>query len=139
MKGLPKVAPLLLLTASMLVSCHKADTVRADSEPYSARDATAGREGLLRGIDLRARILVIAVENGMDQTFIWNERTNVSGMPSAHTNETMALLKDLANRPGSELSVKWQDVGSECFATSIDVRAIAKPTGTKSRRKLAVR
>jgi len=131
----------------MLLSCHKADTVQADYQPRPARDAISHMDvgkhgqreidGLLRGIDLESKTMVMRVENGMDQTFQWDEGTTVTGGPSPQDN-TIAQMKDLATRAGSELTVEWRDEGSQRIATAIDVKDISKKATPKARRKLNV-
>src|ERR1041385_41825 len=80
----------LLSGAFMLASCHKGDTVQADYQPRPAPDAIAqmrvgkyGKreiQGQLRGVDVPRKTLVMRVENGMDQTFLWNDDTEVTGL-----------------------------------------------------------
>src|ERR1051325_11457395 len=88
----------LMIVAVLLVSCHKADTAQAGYEVRSASDATSlmqvGRhgdraiDGLLRGVDVPGKFLVMRVENGMDQTFKWDERTEVTGVTPASLGRT---------------------------------------------------
>ncbi len=151
MKGLWRIG-MILVGASLLVSCHKADTVQADFQPRQAPDAIArmklGKyghreiDGLLRGIDVQSGSMVMEVENGMDQTFKWDEDTEVTGIdPAKATNSTpttIALMKELATRPGSEITVEWRDEGYDRVATSIDVIDVTKKTTPKSRRKMKI-
>src|SRR5207249_7516813 len=95
-------------------------------------------DGLLRGVDLQSKSFVMEVENGMDQTFNWDEDTKVSGVSSVATAQTTDEMKELMNRPGSELIVEWRDEGYLRFATAIDVRDMSTKDTPKSRPKTKV-
>ena len=151
MRGVWRIG-IFLVGASLLLSCHKVDTVQADFQPRKAPDAIStmklGKygnrkiDGLLRGVDLQSGSMVMEVENGMDQTFIWDEDTEMTGIPTAKANNSTttknAFMKELATRPGSEITVEWRDEGYDRVATSIDVIDASKKASPKSRRKMKI-
>jgi len=144
----------LLLSATILASCERKQTVQAGSEgstatgeyqPRSAPEAgvdvtktPAEIKGTLRNVDLTNRTMTLRVDNGMDQTFNWDDQTTVLGMSSAVSDSTamtaaksrkasdaMKAMTQLSRRAGSDVSVKWKEDNDMKTATSVNVTDLA--------------
>ena len=136
----------IVLTMS---SCQPNQRVHASND-----DATVPNErgrgpinGDLHSVDVAGKTLVIRVDNGMAQTFRWDDSTVVDGDlppddPKAPTAlfDTAAIMKNLTRRRGSELIVEWTNVNDEKLATAVHIEnlcALSKPP--RKRRSKATR
>ena len=154
-------AGVVILATWILTGCEKKKTVQAGSEgvtsgqyqpraaPEPGSDVTrtpAEIKGELRSINLNDKTMIVRVDNGMDQTFKWDENTTVVGMPSSgeadkmksksrKTTETVTNMTQLARRTGSDVSVQWRDDNDMKMATMIDVTTVTSPKKAPSRRR----
>ena len=94
--------------------------------PAVGRPAYRPIRGDLRLVDLSKNTFVVRMENGIEQTFHFNEQTKVSGAPESSAlsrqkpgaNEQVARL---VGRDGSEVTVQWTPNNSDKIAASVDV------------------
>jgi hypothetical protein len=155
-------AGVLIFGVWILAGCEKKKTVQAGSEgvtssgeykpraaPEPGADVTrtpAEIKGELRSVNLNDKTMIVRVDNGMDQTFNWDENTTVRGMPSTgeadkmksrsrKTTETVTNMTQLARRTGSDVSVQWRDDNDMKMATMIDVTTVMSPKKAPSRRR----
>jgi hypothetical protein len=104
--------------------------------PSPVHPANQPIQGELRRVNLGNRTFVIRLQNGMDQTFIFDDQTTVSGAPEATgraktgSQEQMARL---VGRDGSELVIQWTADGSDKIARSVDVLQLTTATKKRTR------
>ena len=121
-------------------ACQSSPSVHAAKEEATVptRYGRGPIEGDLYSIDSTEKTIVIRVENGMAQTFLWDDSTVLDGdLPPDNpkkTNpsfDTRSLMMRLTRRPGSELHVEWRDSNGEKFATAIHVASLGNITAPK--------
>lgn len=127
-----------------LVGCQSSPRVQAAREDAALanRYGQGPISGDLHSVDLADKTIVIRVENGMAQTFRWDEDTVIDGdLPPMEPKsskglfETGAVMKRLSRRPGSELNVEWRNVKDEKLATAVHVTNLGPQSSQKLRRK----
>lgn len=119
----------------MLSGCQKDRGVYAGSDAYQPRPAPVLKKsaqqdiyGELRRMDLPKNTFVVRVENGMEQTFKFDDKTIVRGLGDAQP-----VMRDLVGKEGSEVIVQWQqDEDGGKLASRIDVTQVV--TSKKVRR-----
>jgi len=133
-----------ILSGFMLVACERSGGVRAgnDSEDYKPRPApqadtnvtgttTTGlmqeMKGELVRVDTASKTVVVRLENGMVQTFKFDDNTMVSGLDTTKGSG----VRSLAGKEGSEVLVKWEDRGGSKQATSIEVTQVSMSKNTR--------
>jgi hypothetical protein len=77
----------------------------------------------LVSVDVLGKTFVIRVENGMEQTFQFDDNTEVMGL------EGQSRVRNLIGKEGSELAVQFQNDGDDKIATRVDVTQVI--TGAK--------
>ena len=127
---LPLVLPVLVL-----IGCQRDRGVYAGNDTYQPRPAPVQKKpvqpdifGELLRVELPKNSFVVRVENGMEQTFQFDDNTLVRGL-----GEAQPVVKDLVGKEGSELIVQWQEEDGMKLATRIDVTQVI--TSKKVRRK----
>lgn len=124
------------LSLSMIVvsSCQRVPAVRAGNDAPRSHLAgkpavDANRRPEIRGnllrVDLKQHTLLLRVENGMDQTIVWNDATRVSGVTATAGTDTSALIKVLGRAPSSNLAVEARDDNGRKVAVLINVLDLA--------------
>ena len=133
-----------ILSGFMLIGCERNQGVRAGNDdedyrprpaPQSEKDVTGGTgpglmqemKGELARVDSANKTVVVRLENGMVQTFKYDENTMVSGLDAAKASGVRAL----AGKEGSEVLVKWEDRGGSKQATSIEVTQVSVSKNTR--------
>ena len=133
-----------ILSGFMLIACERSGGVRAgnDSEDYKPRPApqadtnvtggaTAGlmqeMKGELVRVDTASKTVVVRLENGMVQTFKFDDNTMVSGLDATKSSG----VRSLAGKEGSEVLVKWEERGGSKQATSIEVTQVSMSKNTR--------
>ena len=139
-----------LFCVLILPACRNERRVHASSEenpsgrtqtyaplpPSPVHPANQPIQGELRRVNLGNRTFVIRLQNGMEQTFIFDDRTTVSGAPEPSgrlkpgSQEQMARL---VGRDGSELIVQWTADGSDKIARSVDVLQLTTASKKRTR------
>jgi len=140
----------IVVAATVTISsCQPSQRVHASNEDAAVPNER-GRgpiHGDLHSVDTAAKTLVIRVDNGMAQTFRWDDSTVVDGNlppddPKAPTAlfDTAAVMKKMTRRRGSELIVEWRNLNDEKLATAVHIEtlyALSKPP--RKRRSKATR
>lgn len=113
----------LIVLGLILIGCQRNRGVYAGNDEYQPRPAPVEKKtvppdihGELLGVDVPKKIVLVRVENGMEQTFKFNDHTVVMGL-----NTSQAAVRNLVGREGSELIVQWQDDDGAKLANRIDV------------------
>jgi len=109
----------------MMIACERgvwAD--REGSDTYQPRPAvreetTPARidddaKGELMRIDMKDNTLTVRAENGMEQTFKFNDKTMVVGLDRSP-------VRNLMGKEGSEITVTWKDEAGAKTATHVNV------------------
>ena len=131
MRRIATTAVAILAGFLVFSSCQPTQRVHASSEDDSASHPIhTAIAGDLYAVDVARKTLAIRVENGMAQTFRWDNSTAVDGLPA---DTAVSLMKQLSRCPGSELNVEWQDFNGEKLATVIHIQSLMQPS-TPSRR-----
>jgi len=143
MKKFSLFALVSILLGLALFACERNQGVRAGNEddeykprpaPQSERDVTGGAttgltqemKGELVRVDTAGKTVVVRLENGMVQTFKYDENTMVTGLDAAKAN-----VRSLAGKEGSEVLVKWEERGGSKQATTIDVTQLSISKNTR--------
>src|SRR5579884_4300329 len=130
-----------VLSALMLFACERNPSVQAGSEQsntgtYQPRPAPPPKgevqpnpeiSGELRHVDMAAKTFSIRVDNGMEQTFKFDDETMVMGLESqpqvtapSKTGKTgNASVRNLMGKEGSEVTVRWRDDNGAKLATHV--------------------
>jgi hypothetical protein len=84
-------------------------------------------EGELVRVNVSAKTFVVRVENGMEQTFRFDDGTVVMGLDQG------SHVRDLVGKEGSEVTVQSQNDGAVKIATRIDVTQISSSKSVRHR------
>jgi hypothetical protein len=136
-----------VLSALMLSACERNQGVQAGSEQsntgtYQPRPAPPPKgevqpnpeiSGELRHVDMAAKTFSIRVDNGMEQTFKFDDDTMVMGLESqpqvtapARTGKAgNTSVRNLMGKEGSEVTVQWREDNGAKMATHVDVTQIS--------------
>jgi hypothetical protein len=127
------------MPALMLIACQRNPGVyaRNDDNVYQPRPALTGKADhknidkikceLIR-VDLPMKTMAVRVENGIVQTFRFDDNTTVAGL------DDNTGVRNLAGKEGSEVIVRWKDQGAAKMATNVDVTQIVLSNQTRHRR-----
>jgi len=136
-----------LVSGLMLVACQRDNSVHAgndnDYKPRRAvRQESANQEvtGELVRIDPKKKTLVVRVDNGMEQTFLFDDHTSVEGLDnSVQTpmrqkpgNLSDPSIRSLVGKEGSEVTVEWRSADDAKMATHVEVTQVSS---SKSQRR----
>jgi hypothetical protein len=134
---MPRFSAFLLVSGLVLpftTACRQDKGVLADKEsgsyqprPAPAQPQTAPENldlgGELLRVDMTARTFAVRVENGMEQTFAFDESTVVTGLDKEGSAAKSAVRR-LVGKEGSEISVKWHEDDRGKLATKIEVAQV---------------
>ena len=154
MKKLIILSFVCTLSVLMLVGCQRDQGVQAGNDQgntgtYQPRPAPAPKgeseqgqqmTGELQRVDMAAKTISIRVDNGMEQTFKFDDNTMVAGLegqaqpnaPAKTGKTTNAMIRNLVGKEGSEVNVQWRDENGAKVATHVDVTQVST-TKNKSR------
>jgi hypothetical protein len=81
--------------------------------------------GELTRVDMAKKTLTVRVENGMEQTFKWNDQTSVQGAESRNDSQKPSAsgnqMSSLKGKEGSGVTVMWRDDNGAKTATMIHI------------------
>lgn len=118
------VVPLILFGCLMLAGCERDRGVSANNDAYQPRPAPVPKpvrhdvQGELVRVDMRKGLFVVRLENGMEQTFKFDDDTSVFGLAQ------QGHIKDLVGKEGSEVMVLWQEDDALKMANRVDVTQV---------------
>jgi hypothetical protein len=146
----------------MLIGCQRERGVEAGNEPgrtdtYQPRPAPSGElppsttpqagtqpygssqeiRGELTRVDMANETFTVRVESGMEQTFKWNDQTNVQGLESETAQRQApagSQMLNLRGKEGSQVTVMWRDENGAKMASSVNVTQMSK-SNSKSNTK----
>lgn len=107
----------------LLIACQRDEGVRAGTVQAGLPDTPGDQEirGELIPVNVAKKIFSVRIENGMEQTFQFNDQTKVMGL----TFENGSRVRDLVGKEGSEVTIQWEDAGlSGKMATRVAVTEI---------------
>jgi hypothetical protein len=146
MKRLLLYSVICFLSGLLLISCERG--VRADREEgpasYQPRPAPVEEraappkdvKGELLSVDVKNNLMIVRAENGMEQTFRFNDNTLVLGVePQRTTVKTTSppkaiAVRDLIGKEGSEVTVTWNEEAGAKVATSVTVDQLISRKGS---------
>ena len=85
--------------------------------------------GELQRVNMAAKTFSIRVDNGMEQTFKFDNDTTVMGL------QGKASIRDLIGKEGSEVTVQWRDQDGAKMASRVDVTQISTARAKRRTRK----
>jgi len=138
-----------LLSGFMLLACQHDRGVHAGndedsyqpapappSEPRNA-DSNDQIKGELLRVDTRDKTIAVRVENGMVQTFKFNDDTSVAGLedqPQANAVKAGKVIegdvRNLIGKEGSEIAIQWKN-SDEKVATNVEVTQLSTVRNTR--------
>ena len=137
MRRLTFVSLICFLSGFFVLGCQREQGVHAgnEDETYAPRAAPKGEvdlashriKGELVRVDTTAKTIAVRLENGMVQTFKFDEYTTVTELANLPIKTTEGL-RSLVDKEGSEVRVKWKDQNDAKMAMKIEVRQL---TGRK--------
>jgi hypothetical protein len=120
----------------MLMGCQRDRGVYAGNDDYKPRPAPPVEqkpnqdiEGELVRVNIPAKTFVVRVENGMEQTFKFDDTTEVMGL------DGRSQVRDLVGKEGSEVTVQSQEDGDTRIASRIDVTQLSTAKSPRRRRR----
>ena len=122
MKKVTGFSLICVLAGWMLVACERNQGVHAGNDEYQPRDAPTRQvpnppiKGELTQINLDNRTMIVRLENGMIQTFKFDNDTAIVGL----VNQPGSLV----GKEGSELAVQWKEKDGTKIATAIEVTQV---------------
>jgi hypothetical protein len=152
MKNIFFFSIVFVLSALMLFACEREQGVQAGSEQgntgtYQPRPAPPKGEvepnpeisGELLRVDMSAKTFSIRVNNGMEQTFKFDDDTMVMGLesqpqsnaPGKTARTASTSVRNLKGKEGSEVTVQWRDDNGAKMATHVDVTQISTSRSTQ--------
>jgi len=152
MKKFLVLSSICILAGFLMIGCQREQGVQAANEQnntgtYQPRPAPKGEveqkpetSGELQRVDMAGRTFIVRVDDGMEQTFKFDENTTVMGLENqpAAAGKTGKVsnraVRNLVGKEGSEVTVQWQDQDGAKVATDIDVTQVsssksARPVG----------
>ena len=134
-----------VLSALVLFGCERNPGVQAAYEQgntgtYQPRPAPPPKgevqrndeiTGELQRVNMPAKTFSIRVDNGMEQTFKFDNDTTVLGL------QGKATIRDLIGKEGSEVTVQWRDQDGAKMASRVDVTQISTSRSTRRTSKKA--
>jgi len=144
MKRLLVYSLICFLSGLLMISCERGvragreegpDTYQPRPAPAEERAAAAKDvKGELISVDMKNNAVMVRAENGMEQTFRFNDQTSVQGVDVQSTTtskpRTMAV-RNLIGKEGSEVTVIWKDEAGAKMATSITVDQLVSKRDSK--------
>src|SRR5213594_3231965 len=145
----------------MLVACQREQGVQAGNEQgrtgeYEPRTPPSGEaqesqeqqgqaqqgqemSGELLRVDMPGKTISVRVDNGMEQTFKFDDSTMVMGLegqplanaPSKSGKAANASIQNLVGKEGSEITVQWRDENGAKMATHINVTQVGTSKNTR--------
>jgi hypothetical protein len=127
------------VSALILFACERQQSVQAGSEQantgtYQPRPAPPPKgetqqnpemSGELQRVDMGVKTFSIRVDNGMVQTFKFDDDTMVMGLEPQQLKPGVASMRNLIGKEGSEVTVRWHENNGVKVATHIDVTQIS--------------
>jgi len=83
-------------------------------QPATATRADADVKGELMRVDLKNNAIMVRAQNGMEQTFKFNDQTMVHGLEKQG-------VRNLIGKEGSEITVSWKEEAGAKMATMVSV------------------
>jgi hypothetical protein len=159
MKKLVVFSLISILSAFTLMGCQRGRGVEAsyqqgNSGTYQPRlpAATKGEaqhkpnqdvKGELHRVDLAGKTIAVRVENGIEQTFKFDDNTSVTGLegqaqanaPAKAGKAGNSAIGSLAGKEGSEVTVMWREHKGAKMATRVNVTQVSTTTNARRGRK----
>ena len=153
-----------ILSGLILIACQRDKGVEAGNEQaktgtYQPRPSAQGEaennknwtggsqemKGELVRVDMAKKTMTVRTENGLEQTFKWDDSTAVEGVeqPAAGNTKTGKQTTHAANnqiralmgKEGSEVTVNWKDDNGAKMATAINVTQVSSSKAGTSKSK----
>jgi len=142
----------ICVVGAMSIACERSDVYASNEDDiYQPRHVQVNKfyskyrdemKGELIRVDLPAKTIAVQIENGLVQTFQFDENTTVAGLENQPQTEPVKVsktrnpgLENLAGKEGSEVTVRWKDQGEAKLATTIDVTQISLAKHTRRNRR----
>ena len=148
-----------ILSGLFLVACQRDQGVQAGNEqnrpgeyqPHSAHRGETQQDraqqsqsqqgqqmtGELQRVNMAGKTITIRVDNGMEQTFKFDDSTMVMGLegqstaPSKGGKAANASIRNLVGKEGSEVTVRWREENGAKVATQVNVTQVSTSKNTR--------
>jgi len=149
MKTFSVFSLICFLSGFMVIACQRDRGVHAGNDddnykpapapPIKPRNTNSNDEitGEMLRVDPRGKTIAVRVENGMVQTFKFNDNTNVAGLEDQpHTNLqkrekiSNSEVGNLLGKEGSEVAIQWKN-SDEKIATNVAVTQVNTARNTR--------
>jgi len=146
MKKLVILAFVWILPIFMLPGCQRDQGVQAAYEqgrtgtyqprpaPGTNTELSRQMTGELQRIDIPAKKISIRVDNGMEQTFNFDDDTMVTGIQAQPQAKTQTV-RDLLGKEGSEVIIQWRDENGTKVADLINVTQVSTSKSPRKKKK----
>jgi hypothetical protein len=143
MKRLLVYSLICFLSGLLLLSCERVRASREEPGEYQPRPAPAESrpaantdfKGELIRVDMKNNAIMVRAENGMEQTFKFNDQTSVHGVEAYNTTtnrpKPMAVL---IGKEGSEVTIMWKDEAGAKMATLVTVDQLVSGKNSRPKR-----
>jgi hypothetical protein len=145
MKRLLLYSVICFLSGLFLLSCERG--VRASREegpttyqprpaPVKERPAPAQElKGELISVDMKDNAIMVRAENGMEQTFRFNDQTLVQAAETTANQPKGMAVRSLIGKEGSEVTVRWDEEAGAKMATSVIVDQLVSRKGSLQKKR----
>jgi hypothetical protein len=147
MKRVLVYSVICFLSGLLLISCEQGVRASREEGPatYQPRPAPSEErpapvrdmKGELISIDLKNNTIMVRAENGMEQTFKFNDVTSVLGVePQGTTNQPNTMqVRSLIGKEGSEVTVRWDEEAGAKMATAVTVEQLVSRKGSLRKKR----
>ena len=140
------VFSVVIFLSAALTACERNQGVQAASEsdtyhprpapsppPVTQKEPTQKQmKGELIRVDPQDKSIVVRLENGMVQTFRFDDSTNIEGLPNEAQPKTTTkkqtntiTVRNLVGKEGSEVTIDWDEADTPKLATSVEVTQLS--------------
>jgi hypothetical protein len=126
-----------ILLGVAMTACERNRGVYAgNDEAGGYKPRRAELKGELLRVDPLKNMFAVRVENGMEQTFKFDDSTVLTGEDLS----PQTMIQDLVGKEGSELTVQWRDDNGARMASNVEVTQLitAKNTHRHKRKKVKI-
>jgi len=136
MKRLLVFSLICFVSGLMTISCERGVHASREegTETYQPRTAPRAKvtpdvdqdvQGDLISVDMKNNTIMVRAENGMEQTFKFDDQTMVQGLQREGTKQPRTIqVRNLIGKEGSEVTVMWKDEAGAKMATSVNVNQL---------------
>jgi hypothetical protein len=123
------------------MGCQRDGVHAANADGYKPRPAPVTREdidqpmiGELMRVNVAGKTFAVRVENGMVQTFKFDNNTVVTGIESDQPT-CNSPVRNLVGKEGSDVVVQWNELDGGKIATNVEVAQVVTEKSSRHQRR----